>query len=707
MKPSLAVLVVKRLVDLFIGWVGTLAFVALYPIIAILIKLESKGPVVYTQQRVGLNRRSSPYQIFKGKKDEAVAAGGAGAFILSNRQVDYGGQVFTILKFRTMRIDSEALGPQLAKKGLDPRVTRVGKWLRALHIDEIPQFVNILRGDMSFVGPRPERPHYTLQYSKSIPHYLDRTLWIKPGLTGLAQILVGYDDGLESVIRKVHYDYSYRSATCHFFSWLRMELWTMANTVLYLFVKPQFEGNETRDLASLRRAKLLDFKAHAPAKVVGPGGAEITEIKSEVHLHQTRKNIILVGRSPYELAQRIKDMEWNPKKTLDVQVNPDENFDLEDLGFLINLVQRVRQTGGRVAIKNSSPRVQKMLKEIHLDKVVDLHRPQDTVRNFMTVDVECWFHAYNLKEQVPPSTWHLQPTRVQGNVKKILDLFRANDTKATFFVLGWVADHFPDVVKMIDADGHEIATHGYYHNLITNMTPSQFEEDLEKSLLAIGKHTRQKIIGHRASNFTIVESTLWALEILAKYGIEYDSSIFPIKRERYGISRYPNRLPHMMEFANGGRLKEVPLSTLGLGNKLLPISGGGYLRLYPYRVTDRYIEQKNLRGLPAMVYFHPWEMDTEQKRLNVGPLKAFQHYINLDSTEWKISRLLERFFFTSIRENLESKRVQSLLRKNPVRIEKVAAGGFLDREDGDALGLSSASGVDVVPAGLEPEQTAA
>jgi polysaccharide deacetylase family protein (PEP-CTERM system associated) len=325
----------------------------------------------------------------------------------------------------------------------------------------------------------------------------------------------------------------------------------------------------------------------------------------------------------------------------------------------------------------------------------------------MTVDVECWFHAYNLKEQVPPSTWHLQPTRVQGNVKKILDLFRANDTKATFFVLGWVADHFPDVVKMIEADGHEIGTHGYYHNLITNMTPNQFQEDLEKSLVAITKHTSQKIIGHRASNFTIVESTLWALEILAKYGIEYDSSIFPIKRERYGISRYPNRLPHMMQFANGGRLKEIPLSTLGLGNKLLPISGGGYLRLYPYRVTDRYIEQKNQRGLPAMVYFHPWEMDTEQKRLNVGPLKAFQHYINLDSTEWKISRLLERFFFTSIRDNLQSKRVQSLLRKNPVRIEKVA-GGLLSPEGNESIGLGGPSGLGMVPAGLEqPEQTAA
>ena len=677
MKPSLAVLVAKRLVDLAVGWMGTLFFVFTYPIVALLIKLESRGPVLYSQQRIGINRRSSPYQIFKPKPTEAITAGGTGAFILSNRQVDYGGEVFTILKYRSMRIDAENLGPQLAKKGLDPRVTKIGKWLRALHIDELPQFVNILRGDMSLIGPRPERPYFTMQYAKQIPHYLDRTLWIKPGLTGLAQIILGYDDSLESVVRKVHFDYSYRSATCNFLTWVKMEIWVAVNTVLYLFIKPQFEGGENRDLQGLKRAKVVDFRAMSLDK---EGNKMVTDIRNQVHKHQTRKSVILVGSSPYELSRTLKDLEFNHKKTLDVQVNPDENFDLEDLGYLINLVHRVKQSGGRVAIKNSSPRVQKMLKEIRMDKVVDLHRPQDTVKNFMTVDVECWFHAYNLKEQVPPSTWHLQPTRVVSNVRKILDLFRTHDTKATFFVLGWVADHFPDIVKMIDAEGHEIGTHGYYHNLLTNMTPSQFEEDLEKSLIAIGKQTKQTVIGHRASNFTIVESTLWALEILTKYGIEYDSSVFPIKRERYGIARYPNRLPHQLQFANGQPLTEIPMSTLGLGNNLIPISGGGYLRLYPYKITDRYIEQKNQRGLPAMVYFHPWELDTEQKRLNVGAMKGFQHYVNLDSTEWKLSRLMERFFFTSVKENLQSRRVQSLLRKNPVRIERVL--GVAQGEEG-------------------------
>ena len=692
MKPSLAVLVAKRLADLIVGWVGTLAFVATYPLVALVIKLESRGPVLYSQQRIGINRRSSPYQIFKPKVTEARAAGGTGAFILSNRQVDYGGEVFTILKYRSMRIDAESLGPQLAKKGLDPRVTKIGKWLRALHIDELPQFVNILRGDMSLIGPRPERPYFTMQYAKQIPHYLDRTLWIKPGLTGLAQIILGYDDSLESVVRKVHFDYAYRSATCNFWAWLKMELWVCFNTVSYLFIKPQFEGGENRDLQGLRRAKVVDFRAMTPDKT---GGAEL---RTQVHQHQTRKSMILVGTSPYELSRTLKDLEFNPKKTLDVQVNPDADFDLEDLGYLINLVHRVRQSGGRVAIKNSSPRVQKMLKEIHMDRVVDLHRPQDTVKNFMTVDVECWFHAYNLKEQVPPSTWHLQPTRVVANVRKILDLFRTHDTKATFFVLGWVADHFPDILKMIDDEGHEIGTHGYYHNLLTNMTPNQFEEDLEKSLIAIGKQTKQTVIGHRASNFTIVESTLWALEILAKYGIEYDSSVFPIKRERYGISRYPNRLPHQLQFANGGSLTEIPMSTLGLGNNLIPISGGGYLRLYPYKITDRYIEQKNQRGLPAMVYFHPWELDTEQKRLNVGAMKGFQHYVNLDSTEWKLSRLMERFFFTSVKENLQSRRVQSLLKKNPVRIERVL-GRAQGEEGAFRLAPSQPEALETAPTG--------
>jgi hypothetical protein len=162
-------------------------------------------------------------------------------------------------------------------------------------------------------------------------------------------------------------------------------------------------------------------------------------------------------------------------------------------------------------------------------------------------------------------------------------------------------------------------------------------------------------------------------------------------------------LPHQLQFQDGGQLTEIPMSTLGLGNNLIPISGGGYLRLYPYRVTDRYIEQKNQHGLPAMVYFHPWELDTEQKRLNVGAMKGFQHYVNLDSTEWKLSRLMERFFFTSIKDNLQSKRVQSLLRKNPVKVERVLG---VSQGDEGAFRLA-ASGPDGLEISGTPNKTVA
>jgi polysaccharide deacetylase family protein (PEP-CTERM system associated) len=565
MKPSLAVLVIKRLVDLLVGWIGTLFFVLLFPFIALLIRLESKGPVIYSQIRVGINRRMRPYQIFPGKESPESEKPG---YILSHRQADYGGEPFTILKFRTMRIDAESLGPQLAKKGLDPRVTYVGKWLRALHLDELPQFVNILRGDMSLIGPRPERPHYTEKYAQVIPHFHDRTLWIQPGLTGLAQVLVGYDDGLSSVVRKVHYDFAYRSSICNFGSWVKMELHICWKTLGYLFVKPSFEEGETRDLASLRRAKLLEFRSQSESK------ADLSKVQEAVvHTHRTRKSLLLMSDSPEALCKRLHEIHPETGERLEVQLRPSAEFDLEDLGYLITLIQRVDQNGGRFAIKNSSPRVMRMLKEIKLDHVVDLHRPQDTVRNFMTVDVECWFHAYNLREQVPPATWHLQETRIIDDIRKILNLFKAHDSKATFFVLGWVADHYPDVVRMIEDEGHEIGTHGYYHNLITEMTPSLFEEDLEKSLESLARCSKSKVIGHRASNFTIVESTLWALEILRKFGMEYDSSIFPFKRERYGIARYPNRQPHRLLFGDGGSLIDIPMGTMGTSTCCVVTSG--------------------------------------------------------------------------------------------------------------------------------------
>jgi polysaccharide deacetylase family protein (PEP-CTERM system associated) len=294
----------------------------------------------------------------------------------------------------------------------------------------------------------------------------------------------------------------------------------------------------------------------------------------------------------------------------------------------------------------------------------------EAVANFFTVDVECWFHAHNLG--IPRSQWDAHPTRVVRNVRRILDLLAAHRAKATFFVLGYVAERFPEVVRMIDIAGHEIGTHGHSHELATAMGPYEFEKDLDRSLDVLARYTNQKVVGHRASNFSIVDSSLWALDILERYGIEYDSSIFPVKRKRYGIPDYPNRMPHLIDLGEGRSIKEIPMSVASFGGKTLPMAGGGYLRLYPHAVTDSYIRQQNRSGRPAMLYFHPWELDTEQPRIPVGMLPGFQHYVNLSGTEGKLDRLLSAHRFGSAKGILSSGAMQAMLESGPVALKAMA-----------------------------------
>jgi len=661
MRPSTTVLKVKRLFDIAIGLFGTFCFLAAYPFLALLIKMESHGPVLYAQERIGINKRRRRRQ-GDGENENDLAG-------IPIRLNDVGGRPFTIFKFRSMRSDAEKAGPQFAAKGRDPRITRSGWWLRATHLDELPQFWNILIGDMSFIGPRPERAHFTEQFQRVIPHYRDRTLFLQPGLTGLAQITVGYDDSVESVVRKTFYDYSYRASMAHFGSWLRMECWILFHTAGYL-LKPLKREGEVRELESLKRAQRLGLMARSEVK------AAVHKVSAWVRLNDGDHSTVLKGQEVGDIVRKLERMRSRGVKTIEVGYSPTPQFDLEEMGFLVELSHHVRRLGGALRIRDATTRVRNMLQEIHMDKVVVIDRGAGEVSNFFTVDVECWFHAFNLKEKVPPSTWHQQETRIADNMERILRLLEAHEAKATFFVLGWVADRFPDVVRQIDKAGHEIGTHGYYHNLITEMTPSAFEEDLTKSLGVIGNLTGKRITGHRASNFTIVRHTLWALDILAKHGIEYDSSIFPIERDRYGIPDYPNRLPHAVNLLQGRRILEFPMSTLGVGKKFLPMSGGGYLRLFPHQVTEGFIESQNRKGHPVMLYLHPWELDTQQQRIHAGVMKSFQHYVNLHSTEWKISRLLQRFRFGSIAELRETRRVRVMLQRNPVYIGPVTEEGF-------------------------------
>lgn len=652
MKPAWSAAVLKRFADILAGTLGVCIMAAIHPFLALLIKLESPGPVLYRQERIGINRRAR-------RGDRGGPEG------RERRRCDLGGKPFHIWKYRTMRADAEAAGPQLCSKTGDPRVTRAGKWLRALHLDEIPQFLNVIRGEMSLIGPRPERPHFTSRYVAELPHYSDRTRHIRPGLTGLAQVLLGYDDSLASVVRKTHFDLSYRASFSGFGTWIRMEARILLYTAAYLLQRPSFEG-EVRELAVLKRARSLPFagKAERPA----PHRTRVA-----ITFGTEARPVVLAGWDPRDLAARVEALDFAGRPAPEVFVHAPPHFDLEDAGFLAGLAHTVKRHGGRLALRNAPLAVRKILREMRMDSVVEVHHASQSVRNFLTIDVECWFHAYHMRPIAPKCAWHTLESRLLGNLERLLDLLRAHQAKATFFVLGWVADRFPEAVRMIDAEGHEIGTHGYNHDLVTEMTPQQFADDLLRSLEAIARHTSQRVRGHRASNFSIMPQTLWALDILARLGLEYDSSIFPISRGRYGMPGWPNGNPHTVKLPGGRSLAELPMSTLRLWGRRFPVAGGGYLRLYPARVTEDFIARRNVRGLPAMVYLHPWELDPGQERRDLGRVQAFQHYVNLDTTEWKLNRLLQRFDFGPAGEVLRMPRLQALLRRNPVPVPEQPA----------------------------------
>ena len=268
--------------------------------------------------------------------------------------------------------------------------------------------------------------------------------------------------------------------------------------------------------------------------------------------------------------------------------------------------------------------------------------------NALTFDVEDYFQVESFTDIVSREDWSQYPIRVVENTQRILNLLREYKTHATFFVLGWVADRYPELVQEIAADGHEIATHGYWHQLIYRQTPEEFATDLENSLEAIQKALGSySVVGYRAPVFSITNQSLWALDILQKHGIKYDSSIFPVAvHDRYGISnadRFANEI--------GEGLWEFPPSTVQLGKRNLPVAGGGYFRLFPIPLTRWAIRQINDEGQPAVIYLHPWEFDPEQPRIKgASLLSRFRHYLNLDQTENRLRMLLEEFQFASMNQ---------------------------------------------------------
>ncbi|MCA9200532.1 MAG: DUF3473 domain-containing protein [Planctomycetales bacterium] len=279
-----------------------------------------------------------------------------------------------------------------------------------------------------------------------------------------------------------------------------------------------------------------------------------------------------------------------------------------------------------------------------------------TLVNAFTVDVEDYFHVSAFESHIDRNDWECYPSRVDRNTRRILDLLAKHNVRGTFFVLGWIADRMPELVKEIQAAGHEIASHSYWHRLIYQLEPAAFQEDVRRSKELLEDITGQAITVFRAPSFSITKKSKWALEILAAEGFQIDTSIFPIFHDRYGIPGAPSEI-HQVHTPSGS-LWEFPPSVVRYGWWNLPVSGGGYFRLYPGKWTVKWLGRINTKERrPFAFYIHPWELDPDQPRLKVGSwVSQWRHYLNLSSTERKLTELLGQFSFGTVTEAITNQR---------------------------------------------------
>jgi polysaccharide deacetylase family protein (PEP-CTERM system associated) len=277
--------------------------------------------------------------------------------------------------------------------------------------------------------------------------------------------------------------------------------------------------------------------------------------------------------------------------------------------------------------------------------------------NALTIDVEDYFQVNAFSRHVRTDEWDNYPLRVEVNTRRILDMLYEFDIKATFFVLGWIAERVPHLVREIQSKGHEIACHGYGHQLVYHIGPDAFRLDIRRAKQILEDECGSQIYGYRAPSYSITKQSLWAFDILLEEGFSYDSSVFPVYHDTYGIPDAP-RFPYLIE-RDSGRLTEFPLTTYPVSwggmEYRLPIAGGGYLRLLPAELIRRGIARINrLEKQPAVLYFHPWEIDPYQPRIKSGLKSRFRHYVNLHRTEAKLIHLLGRLDFLPMRDVLAS-----------------------------------------------------
>lgn len=277
-----------------------------------------------------------------------------------------------------------------------------------------------------------------------------------------------------------------------------------------------------------------------------------------------------------------------------------------------------------------------------------LDRPALDARpvNVMSVDVEDYFHVSAFEGVALRAEWSSYESRVVANTDRLLDLLAGSRARATFFVLGWVAERHPRLIRRIAAEGHELASHSYWHRLVYTLAPDEFREDLRRARGVIEDAAGVGVRGYRAPSYSITARSLWAFDVLIEEGYEYDASVFPIHHDRYGIPTAP-RAPYVVT-RPGGSILEVPGTTGLVGNIRLPI-GGGYFRLMPYPYTRWVMRQLNtIERRPAVFYLHPWEIDPAQPRIAGSTVSRWRHYNRLHRTEDRLRQLLADFRFDTI-----------------------------------------------------------
>ena len=539
--------------------------IPLIALLAVIVRLTSRGPAIFSQLRVGKN-----------------------------------GRTFTMYKIRTMRQDAEAKTGPVWSQIRDPRTTPLGALLRTLHLDELPQLWNVLSGEMSLIGPRPERPEFVRVLTEAIPAYSERML-VRPGITGLAQLNLPPDTDLESVCRKLVLDCEYIETAG---LWLDFRIFSC--TLLRIF---KLRASWLMRLCALRRAATIAARLDEVADTDGcaSGEAEPTPVS------------ILI-----QTSSATRSCEGDCHGLFEAGAAPGGNGHAN-----IDLAARGK----------GSP-------EAGPDRPLD-------VLNAFTVDVEDYFQVSAFERHIGRGQWDQWESRVAPNTQRMLALLDRHGVKATFFILGWVAERYPGLVRDIQACGHEIGSHGHWHRLIYEQTPAEFRDDLRRSLAVLQDTTGQAVRAYRAPSFSITSRSLWALPILVEEGIVLDSSVFPIRHDRYGIPGAQRR-PHRLT-TPAGPLWELPPSVVSFAGMNVPVCGGGYFRLFPLAWSLYCLRRINCREQqPFVFYVHPWELDPEQPRIRAASrLTRFRHYVNLSANERKLDVLLRTFQFGRLSETLD------------------------------------------------------